>query len=89
MDPLSIATGAAALAKTAFELSKAVYAGVEAVRSVDTNLQDFSGELSALAGALQLVDSAFQDPALRQLGSQKGHSYTAILSRFCKAYERF
>lgn len=38
MDPISIATSAAALASFAFRASKAIYSGVESVKNADTTL---------------------------------------------------
>jgi hypothetical protein len=84
MDPLSIATGAAALSKTAYSLVKALHSGIEAVKSVDANLGVFAGEVSALAEALHLVDCAFQDPRLSELDTQDEKYTSTVLKSLRK-----
>jgi hypothetical protein len=70
MDPITIATSAAAVSKTAYELAKFISTGVRAVSAVDRTVVVFEREVSALGKALALIDSAFQDPQLKDINKQ-------------------
>ena len=67
MDPISIATAAASLAKIAFNAATSIYSAVNQVRTIDARIESFAQEIRALGDALTLIDSGFQDPALKQI----------------------
>ena len=74
MDPISIATGSLALAKTAFRIAVALHSGFEAVNSANTTLQVFHGEVTALANSLDLVGKTCEAPRIKDLGEESLHS---------------
>jgi hypothetical protein len=64
MDPLSITAGAGALARLAFSITKAISSGIDEARNVDSKLQEFAKEISALAEVLNMIENAFQNSQL-------------------------
>ena len=85
MDPLSITTGSFALAKVALQVAVVLHSGIAAIRGVDTTLQAFHGEVTALVNALNLVGGAFQDPKLKSLDKESLRSD----SRLSQVFEGF
>lgn len=67
MDPLSIATAAAGLAKFTINASESLYACIDAVKSVDPTLLQLQSEVDALHSGLENIASTFQSRELVEL----------------------
>ena len=75
MDPLSIATGAASLAASAFRTSKSIYSCINDIKNADATLLQMQGEVDALHSGLGSIASTFESDDVVQLCTAKSHNH--------------
>lgn len=71
MEPLSIASAAAAITVTCVRLSTLLYAWFDEIKSVDGTLRAFFGEVGALAAVLDAVKSCVQEASVANVSERQ------------------
>jgi hypothetical protein len=79
MDPLSVASAAAAITVSCIKVSTLLYTWIDEIKSIDGTLRAFLTEVNALSAVLDAVKSCSQDALLTDVSQRQDTSAFWVL----------